>query len=96
MKMKSALKLAVVVFLLSLMMSPVADARDLEKWEWYVRLTVATDTGALNYGTDLSTDPYIASRSNEYLSSVLAQSAHSSSFFSGELRYGSGGYILDQ
>jgi len=39
-----------------------------------------------------STDPYIASRSNEYLSSVLAQAAHSSSFFSEVLN---AGYEID-
>jgi len=39
-----------------------------------------------------STDPYIASRSNEYLSSVLAEATHSSSFFSEVLN---AGYEID-
>ena len=51
--MKSTFKSAAIVFLLALMASPVAGARELEKWEWYVRLTIASDTGLKDRGNVL-------------------------------------------
>ena len=48
--MKSTFKWVAMTLMAALLTSPMVVARELEKWEWYVRLTIASDTGLKDRG----------------------------------------------
>ena len=48
--MKSTFKWVAMTLMAALLTSPMVVARELEKWEWYVRLTIESDTGLKDRG----------------------------------------------
>ena len=50
MKSTFTIKISAITLLAALLACPMVVARDLEKWEWYVRLTIASDMGLEDRG----------------------------------------------